>query len=335
MNLSGINRCPGTLAEGFQGYSPTCIEHMFSEKKVSHILPYESLQEDEEVVEQLMKSKQRISISGVQEKLSLVLDGNGLRLTEEKEQGTYILKPISRDIKKVTEVPANEHLTMQIAKQVYHINVAENALILFRNGTPAYLTKRFDIKPEGGKWSIEDFASIAGKTKQHNGSSFKYQYNYEKAGKLIQENMTTWMPEIEKYFSLVVFNYLFSNGDTHLKNFSLLESSTGGYTLSPAYDLLNTRMHVGDTTFALNQGLFSDDFKSSAYRKNNHPAKTDFVEFGKRIGMKTNRIDSLIAPFLEKQDMVNLLIKRSFLSDNCKKGYEIMYNTRRNYLNAK
>ena len=35
-------------------------------------------------------------------------------------------------------MPANEHLTMQIARQVYGIETAENALIFFNDGTPAY-----------------------------------------------------------------------------------------------------------------------------------------------------------------------------------------------------
>ena len=46
---------------------------------------------------------------------------------------------------KIDQVPANEHLTMQIAKQVFKLKVAENALIFFQNGEPAHLTKRFDI----------------------------------------------------------------------------------------------------------------------------------------------------------------------------------------------
>lgn len=92
-------------------------------------MPYEQPQQSEEVAEQFMENRKRISISGVQEKLSFLLEKNVLRLTKEGEQGTYILKPIPRDLKKVDQVPANEHLTMQIAKQVYGLNTAENALI--------------------------------------------------------------------------------------------------------------------------------------------------------------------------------------------------------------
>src|SRR5688500_8032531 len=142
MNLKEIKQCPGTLADGFDTYSPLCLKNMFNKKKVSHILPYEAPR-NEEVEEQFIENRKRISLSGVQEKLSMILEKNQLRLTHPGEQGTYILKPIPRDLKKVDQVPANEHLTMQIARQIYGIKTAENALIFFQDGTPAYLTKRF------------------------------------------------------------------------------------------------------------------------------------------------------------------------------------------------
>jgi len=332
MKIKEIKYCPGTLAEGFSTYSPSCIRNLFNGKKVSHFLSYDQPQQNEEVAELFMENRKRISISGVQEKLSFILEKNILRLTREGEQGTYILKPIPRDLKKVDQVPANEHLTMQIAKQVYGLNTAENALIFFKNGSPAYITKRFDVRDDGSKWGKEDFATLAGKTKDNAGPNFKYEYSYEEAGMLIQKYVSAWRIEIEKYFSLVLFNYLFSNGDAHLKNFSLLESSKGDYLLSPAYDLVNTKFHVDDADFALDKGLFADDFKSEHYKKNRHPHISDFEEFGKRIGVTENRIEKIMTPFLEKQPLMEALISRSFLSDANKKGYLMMYQTKRNYL---
>ena len=148
---------------------------MFNGKKVNHVLHYDQPQENEAVAEQFLENRKRISISGVQEKLSLLLEKNVLRLTKEGELGTYILKPIPRDLKKVNQVPANEHLTMQIAKQVYGLHTAENALIFFKNNSPAYITKRFDVKDDGSKWGKEDFATLAGKTKDNSGANFKYE----------------------------------------------------------------------------------------------------------------------------------------------------------------
>ena len=332
MNLEEFKYCPGTLAEGFTTYSPGCLRNLFNGRKVNHYLPYESPQQNEKVAEQFLENRKHISISGVQEKLSLILEKNILRLTKEGEQGTYILKPVPRDLKKVDQVPANEHLTMQIAKQVYGINTAGNAMIFFKNGPPAYITKRFDVKEEGGKWGKEDFASLAGKTKDNAGANFKYEYSYEEIGLLIQKYVPAWRVEIEKYFSLVVFNFLFSNGDAHLKNFSLLESSKGDYLLSPAYDLINTRLHGDDTDFALDKGLFADDFKCDQYNKSGHPSKADFKEFAMRIGILESRIEKLLSPFLEKQIFVESLINRSFLSEPNKRGYLLMYNTKRNLL---
>lgn len=332
MSQIEIKYCPGTLAEGFTTYSPTCLRNMFNNKKVSHILTYDAPQVNEVDTEKFMENRKRISISGVQEKMSLLLNKNNLRLTENGEQGTYILKPIPRDLKKVDQVPANEHLTMQIASKVFGINTAQNAMIFFKNGSPAYITKRFDVKNDGSKWGKEDFATLAGRTKDNAGADFKYTYSYEAAAAIIRQYVPAWRVEIEKYFIIVVFNYLFLNGDAHLKNFSLLESETGDYLLSPAYDLINTRLHVDDTDFALDKGLFEDNYQSETFKKTFHRGKQDFEEFAKRIGVSENRIEKLLEPFLMKQKTVETLVNSSFLNTPNKRGYLMDYSSRRNLL---
>jgi serine/threonine-protein kinase HipA len=332
MSQIEIKYCPGTLAEGFTTYSPTCLRNMFNNKKVSHILPYDAPQANEVDAEKFMENRKRISISGVQEKMSLLLSKNILRLTENGEQGTYILKPIPRDLKKVDQVPANEHLTMQIASKVFGINTAQNAMIFFKNGSPAYITKRFDVKQDGSKWGKEDFATLAGRTKDNAGADFKYTYSYEAAAAIIRQYVPAWRVEIEKFFIIVVFNYLFLNGDAHLKNFSLLESETGDYLLSPAYDLINTRLHVDDTDFALDKGLFEDNYQSETFKKTFHRGKQDFEEFAKRIGVSENRIEKLLEPFLMKQKTVETLVNSSFLNTPNKRGYLMDYSSRLNLL---
>lgn len=334
MDLPEIYNCPGTLAEGYNTYSALCLRRMYNNKKVSHLLSYNSPKVSEEDSEQFIENRKRISISGVQEKMAFILERNQLRLTNEGEQGTYLLKPIPADVKKVDQVPANEHLTMQIARQVYGISTAENALVFFKSGEPAYITKRFDVKPNGEKWRKEDFASLAGKSADNEGPDYKYTYSYEELGALIKQYVPSWRIEIEKYYQLVIFNYLFSNGDAHLKNFALLETLQGDFVLSPAYDLLNTKLHVNDPDFALNKGLFVDNYKSYSWKKNGHPGKDDFIEFGKRIGVQEKRIEKLLEPFLLRQKNVEELISRSYLSMSLKKSYLLQYNTKLNLLSA-
>ncbi|NOT63820.1 MAG: HipA domain-containing protein [Acidobacteria bacterium] len=334
MSIPVIEVCPGTLTEGFSSYSPACLDSLFNGKKVSHVLPFASPQTSEDFTEQLIEHRKRISLSGVQEKLSLRLENDQLRLTALDESGQYVLKPIPHDVKKAAQVPANEHLTMQIARQVYGLDTAENALIFFADGTPAYLTKRFDVQPDGGKRAKEDGATLAGHSREAQGENFKYDGSYETLGLLMQRFVATWQAECEKYFALVVFNFLCSNGDAHLKNFSLLETASGDYVLSPAYDLLNTRLHVNDADFALAQGLFADEFKSASYRNRLHPSQEDFVEFGRRIGVSERRMDELLAPFLANQPLVESLVQRSFLDAPSRRGYLMAYRMRRNYLNG-
>src|SRR5208337_3913688 len=205
-----IKNCPGLLLEGFSEYSPLFVRRMFDGRKVSHILPYNAPEIDEEDQKKFMQNRKRISISGVQEKYSIIRDKNSLRLTEEKELGTYILKPKPHGLQKTYMAPANEHVTMQIANQVYKITTAENGLVFFSNDEPAYITRRFDIVSNGVKLGKEDFASLAGKTEENAGLNFKYDYSYEEIAVLIKQHVAAWKIEMEKFYSLVVFNFMFS-----------------------------------------------------------------------------------------------------------------------------
>lgn len=250
MSLPKIAYCPSSLAKGFNTYSATALKKVFYGKKVNHILPFYPPQLDEEVAEMFRQNRKILSISGVQIKQSLRLAKNELRITQEGEQGQYILKPIPHreTIGSIDQLPANEHLTMQIASQVYKLKVAENALIFFKNGEPAYITKRFDLKEEGSKLNQEDFATLLGRTRASAGETFKNEGSYETVAQAMKKYIPAYPVEIEKFYSLVVFNYLFSNGDAHLKNFSVQTTANGDHILSPAYDLINTLIHIKDDT---------------------------------------------------------------------------------------
>jgi len=69
------------------------------------------------------------------------------------------------------------------------------------------------------------------------------------------------------------------------------------------------------------------------YKKFNYPNKEDFKELARRMEIKENRFDKVLAPFLEKQTKVEELINNSYLDNKTKRAYLLHYNTRRNYLN--
>ena len=321
--MKEINVCPGTLAIGFDTYSPSCLRKMFDGRRVSHII---DLSLDGNAYN-IAAAINKISISGAQEKLSAVVDKGHIIFTPPQQQGRYIIKPIPdyKHLRFRNNIPANEHLTMQIASQVYGIKTAENALAFFADGQMVYITRRFDYDENGLKIRQDDFASISGKTDRNSGKDYKYTGCYEDIARLLKQNVPAWQVEMSRYFSLVVFNYIFSNGDAHLKNFSLRETPNGDYILSPAYDLMNTSIHIDDGDFALQDGLIPKSEYSDTYTNSGHPCKDDFITFGKRIGVLPKKLHSIIELFATEQPQVLQLIEHSFLDEKVKRMYRQSY----------
>ncbi|MBK8806552.1 MAG: HipA domain-containing protein [Bacteroidales bacterium] len=326
MILNEIKYCPGTLAEGHTTYSRACLSKVFKGRKVNHILSYDSPSSNSETDELFNDNRKRMSISGVQEKFSVLLDKNKLRLINEGEQGEYILKPIPSAGKRPECMPANEHLTMQIAKQAFGIEVAENALIFFKNGSPAYITKRFDVKEGGSKLAQEDFASLSGRTPQTHGENYKYSGNYLELFEIMKKFVPAYPIEAPKLLKVLIFNYLFSNGDAHFKNFSLIETSMGDFKLSPAYDLLNSRIHIEDRDFALEDGLLP---KNLAQGK----VISQFRVLSEKAGISEKVYDELLHAMLNKTGLVEKLTFSSFLDEKTQRNYFQSYQTRLKKLN--
>ena len=316
-----IKYCPGTLAKGFETYSRACLNRVFNGKQVYHVLPYDSPATNQETDELFEENRKRMSISGVQEKFSVLLEKNRLRLIREGERGTYILKPIQGAVKNAGQMPANEHLTMQIARQVYGIETAENALIFFKNGAPAYITKRFDVKEDGSKWAQEDFASLAGRTPQTHGEHYKYSGNYLELFQLIQTHLPACKLEVPKLFKVLMFNYLFSNGDAHFKNFSLLETPMGDYRLSPAYDLLNSRIHLEDKDFALDDGLLPGNLAQGKISQ-------QFRLLAEHTGISEKQAKNTFNLLTSRSEPVEKLVAASYLNESTKRNYWQAYLTK-------
>lgn len=316
-----ITNCPGTLKEGVSTYSKTALNRLFNGRKVSPTLPYDSPATNANTEELFKENKKRLSISGVQEKFSVLLEKNKLRLITEREQGQYILKPIPNVGNRTNQMPANEHLSMQIARQVFGIETAENGLVFFTNGDPAYITKRFDVKDDGTKLAMEDFASIAKRTPQTHGTDFKYSGSYLELFELLKKHVPAYQIEAIKLFKLLLFNYLISNGDAHLKNFSLIETALGDFKLSPAYDILNSRIHIEDKDFALEDGLLPPN-------KTTGKVTEQFFKLAEFAGITKNQYEKVFKNITSNKEKVLALIELSYLDEKTKRNYSQDYLTR-------
>jgi serine/threonine-protein kinase HipA len=293
--------------------------------KVSPILPFERT----EFVTFRRESAGRISISGVQEKISVHLENGALSPTVR--DGCYILKPVPRaladTLELVEDVPANEHVTMQIASQVFGQNVAPNGLVFFPGGEPAYIVRRFDHDATTGrKLSQEDFCQLAGRSRQVHGGNYKYTGSYEELGRLLRQYCPASRVEAEKLFAQILFNCICGNGDAHLKNFSLLEGSFGDHLLSPCYDLLSSSLHLpNETRTALE--MF-DDFETESYRRNGFYKRADFLELADRYGILPKRAEAIMERFQNSRQAAEVLIERSLLSAQAKERYLALFKDR-------
>jgi serine/threonine-protein kinase HipA len=318
-------KCPGCFKEGREQYCVNCRDRLFDGSKIPAILPFDRPKDNNLALFQ--ENTKRLSISGVQLKYSLKREDGKLALTDKN--GQYILKPVpTGQLLLPDQAPANEHLTMQIARQVFKIPTAENALIRFADGSPAYITRRFDVQPDKGlKYQQEDFAQLTGRTKKTHGEDFKYNGTYEEIGLLIQKYVAASLPAVEVFFRIVVFNYLFCNGDAHLKNFSVRRTLYGDYGLTPAYDLLCTLLHSpheSDTALDLYKGSMDDE----VYNHYGLYTRIHFEELAKRMGILPKRCERIINGLLGKTEEVKKMIAGSFLSEEVKEKYCKHYEER-------
>ena len=292
-----INVCPSTLQEGFATYSPAARKQLFDGKEVSHVLDFDSPNNDSADNQAYLKNVGRISLSGVQPKASLVVNDEGHLL------------------------PDNPSRTGSASRST-------DALCFFRDGEAAYICRRFDVGPNGQKYSQEDFASLAGLTNANGGSDFKYSnLSYEECADIIRKYVKAAPVEILKFFRIIVFNYLTLNDDAHLKNFSLINRGDGEYHLAPAYDLINTSLHLSmPRIFAIDKGLFKEGMNLSDTKT---VGRKDFEEFGRRIGLSERLIKRELDFFATEHPLAKELIDRSFLSESLKRSYWLSYKYRR------
>ena len=275
------------------------------------------------------ESLRRMSISGMQDKLSLTLTRGRLAPTESG--GTHILKPIpSAPLPAFTDdVPANEALTMHLAATLGGCTVAAYGLVRLGDGSLAYVTRRFDRLDAQTKLIQEDGSVLAGRTAATHGADYKYAYSYEALGRLLATYCSAPGPTSLEFLRRVLFSYLVGNGDTHMRNFSVLRDPDGVVRLSPAYDLLNTHIHLpGESTLALD--LLAEDELTPSYQARGFYAAPDFRELGRRLALPEHLVTLEIERIRDPQfpTRADDLIRRSHLSSAAQEAYAAVVRDR-------
>jgi len=222
-----MNRCPITYTPcGENRYSEAGLKLLATGLKTLKDLEYTA---EEQRIEAFNRAA-KMSIQGVQPKLSAILSIKDRKFILVDKGGRYILKPQHQTY---TQLPENEDLTMKLANEI-GLEIPIHGLLWSKDNTLTYFIKRFDRKGQNDKVPVEDFAQLAGLSRDT-----KYDYSMEKIVKLIDDYCTFPAIEKVKLFKLVIFNYLVGNEDSHLKNFSII-TDDNQIRLSPCYDLVNS-----------------------------------------------------------------------------------------------
>ena len=232
---------------------------------------------------QAEKMAGKSSISGVQPKIYVDFDKKK-NVLFRVDDGEYILKSQSPHF---SNVPENEQCCMDIAGEI-GIDVPPHCLLPLKDKSLAYVVKRFDRK-DGEKINQEDFFQILGPKDKYIGS-------VEQIGKKLQEISSVPGLDVQLLFERAVFYFLIGNGDAHFKNYSITHRDDGQIRLTPAYDIVCSRLVTKDDESALaingkNNNLGRKDFDVLADRFN-IPIKVRYEKFEKKFDMMKKNIES-------------------------------------------
>ncbi len=313
-----MSRCPITYREcGEAEYSPEGLRLLNSRLHRLRPLPMSASEQRREAI----RLAGKLSIQGLQPKLSARLSVKRAVFEPVSRNGHYILKPQHADYPRL---PENEALTMHMARTA-GLEVPVSGLLYSADGSMTYFVRRFDRVGRAGKRATEDFAQLAGK-----GRDTKYGYSMEQLAGLVDGYCTFPAVERARLFRRTLFCWLTGNEDMHLKNFSVI-GREGKVELSPLYDCLST------TVALMALGRSADEIEEMAlplHGKKRHLTRRDLVEYygRSRLGLPQKVTQKALAALSDAIPQWLRLVDFSFLDEGLKSRYRDLLARRRDVL---
>jgi serine/threonine-protein kinase HipA len=185
-------------------------------------------------------------------------------------------------------------------------------MVALKDGSLAYIARRFDRLPDGSKLRQEDFCQLAEKSPKE-----KYDGSAELCVRLVRKYASESLIETLKLYRVLVFSWWTGNGDMHLKNFSLLADTQGIMRLTPAYDLLCTRLVIPNDPLAL-----------PVVGKKDNLDRADWLTFAGYCQLPERTAIRLLDGQVSALDAALSLIDRSFLPPDQKAMYQALISDR-------
>lgn len=302
-----MNKCPITYESCEGKYSLNGLKILSRNLAGLNDIEYSA----EEQRHEAAKRATKMSIQGVQPKLSAILNIQKAKFEIVYFKGKFIIKPQHYIY---PNLPENEDLTMKMASKC-GIDTPVHGLVYSKDGTLSYFIKRYDRVGRNKKLHVEDFAQLAGETRET-----KYSYTVEKLIRLIDRHCT--FPQIEKmkFFKRFLFNFLTGNEDMHLKNYSII-SRNDKIELSPAYDLLNSSIVLGKD---------AEESALSLNGKKKNLTRIVLTEYlgSERLNLNETVINKTVKELQNAVPSWFGLINESFLRKDQKDDYKELLNKR-------
>lgn len=296
--------CYQELKEDQVDFHPACAKKIFGTTTAPE-LPY-TKENISALAEEVVRSQ--TTITGVQPKLSLDIESSKKksdpkRFTIVGLWGRYILKP-QTDM--YPHLPELEDLTMHLA-EIVKIKTVPHSLIRFADGELCYITRRIDRDEKGNKFPMEDMCQLAERL-----TEYKYKGSYEQIAKLITKYSNVPKLDLVNFWEQVYFCWLTGNADMHLKNFSLYSTNKGVYSLTPAYDMLSTKLVIPEDT---------EELALTLNGKKKKLKRSDFETAFAKSGLEKKVIENIFSKFEKVVPLWVEFIEQSFLSEDMKKQY--------------
>ena len=308
--MTNTPRCPITYneVESPGDYSSSGLHILSNKLNTLEDLPLTTAEQLREAAAMAGK----MSIQGVQPKMSAILDERNKVFKIVATGGTYIIKPQNNMYR---NLPENEDLTMKMATAA-GITIPVHGMIYGKDHELSYFIKRYDrIGKRGKKIAVEDFAQLAGRSRET-----KYNYSMEKVAGIIESFCTFPMLEKSRLFRRVIFCFLTGNEDMHLKNFTL-QTNRDKTEFAPAYDLLNTTIAQKHPEKEIALPVKG--------KKRNLTGKilVDYFASG-RLGLSDRTIVKTLRDIQNATLLWYDLIEKSFLPDDLKNAYRDVLDER-------
>lgn len=282
-------------------YHPRCLRRLFATTRLPTV-PFGLA----DMPKLAIAAEGRMSISGVQPKLSVRFDPQSGGMESVAVGGTHILKP---ENDRFADIPQNENLCMNMAGEL-GMRVPPHGLFPMSDGKFCYIIRRFDRGADGAKTHKETLSQVLGSTDKYKGS-------LEQVGRTIRTHAANVGLDALDFFERVLLCFLTGNGDMHLKNWAFVGQGKD-ISLAPCYDFVCSRLYIPR----------EKDSALTVNGKHDKLRRGDLEALAKSLALDPKAVDNVFDKFRAAQEPLRRMVIGSELRSDLRQDFAAILSSR-------